>query len=689
MEGWLPMQQKSKMELLLCPRSIAIIGASDQNERLSSIPLKILVEGGYEGNIFPVNPGLDHIRGIECFNSAESLPEKPDVMFVVKTMPEAPREIKEGMSKNVPFIILGPGVWNNDIAKAVRSLRSRSLTRILGPDSLGFVNNKDHVSLACYPGDTEYFPKKGHIGLITQDGALGFSIRSSAQNKGLTFRYVVTTGADFDLDCLDIGEYLISDEGVNFLVFLFHELKEGRRFLDLVVRAKDAGIPVAVMHPNFFAVREHSMEGKTSFSSDRMSVWNSVLQQYGVINISGLDDLVDLGHMFCSYDSPCGNRVGILSTSMDAGALMREKCTDEGLLIPSFNCECPATFGGKNPFVLLPSCLDHVSGISSMLEWLFRNDRIDVVILVISFFMPDSKIWINLIDHIMDIFRLRLKPMACCWIPDSVSASDELATMVRNGIPIFSSFVGCARAISALCTNTRKFKSIPHIPFCLNLSDELPDKITEYHAKCLLSGYGATITSEKLCSDLEETIEAADMIGYPVALKVMSPNIVCKSQARIIALDLKNSEEVRNAYGRTLQRAVAANPDAEIIGVLVQEMLETGIECMIDVWRDPVFGPVVSVGLGGIYVEFLDDRSTRIAPVDTETATEMIKELKGVPILHGIWDQPGYSIDSLAEIVAKVSEILCVEDELYSISINPVFVREKDAVIVDAFMIRR
>jgi acyl-CoA synthetase (NDP forming) len=341
---------------------------------------------------------------------------------------------------------------------------------------------------------------------------------------------------------------------------------------------------------------------------------------------------------------------------------------------------------GRNPFYI-PSHLLHDKRILPLaLKGLSERDDLDMIILVLSFMNPD---WDDRdLAEMVEILKGTPKPSVCCCLAGGHITASIRSLLDASGIPLFSSFRRCARALGSLQMEGKGIAKIPQLPQSLDITHELPEKLTEYHAKHLLSKYGVEITREQLCRDLQEALEAADAIGYPVALKVMSPNIIQKSQARIIALDLKDQEEVRNAYGRTIQRAIAEDPEAEIIGVLIQEMLETGIECMINVSRDPVFGPVISVGLGGIYVEFLHDRSTRIAPVDIDTAREMITELKGFPILKGLWGQAGYDISSLARVVSQVSRILFVEEGLDRISINPVFVRENDAVVVDAFIIR-
>ncbi len=686
------MKQRTDLQHLLSPGSIAIIGATDRKDEMSSMPVKLLVESGYSGHIFPVNSELTNIYGLKCYPSLLSLPEIPEVVMFMDSQNGGCEGVAEIMAMNVPFLILTPGCNNIPSRENLKKISSGSSTSILGPDSFGFLNFKDGVSLTCSSISGLPPAKGGNIGLIAQDSSLGFSFYCSAAEKGITFRYVVTTGVGTEIDCLDVGEFLLRDPDLGFLVFSFHELSDGRRFLDIVKKARNQDVPVAVIHPGSLANCRgkgilHNGDGK-----EEDAVWQSVFQQYGIIEIKDIEDLIDLGHIFNMSRKATGNRVGIFSTSPDSGIIMCNRCLEEGLEVPSlitegsFSDEALLPLSSNSTFNTFTHLWKDPIIFSSSLECMVNQNDLDMIIVVISLISP--LVIQQILKSLLKIFRHNRKPIVCCWLPGNRHLKQMVSLIEEAGIPVFSSFRRCAQTLAALYLEVKQFPRSPDLPEGLNILEELPSRLTEYHAKVLLSEYGVVITEENLCHNLEEAIETADTIGYPVALKVMSPNIVQKSQARIIALDLRDSEEVRNAYGRTLQRAIVANPDAEIIGVLVQEMLETGIECMISARRDPVFGPVVSVGLGGIYVEFLDDRSTRIAPVEVDAAIEMIKELKGYPILKGLWGQPGYDVDSLAKIVSQVSAIICVEHDLQEVIINPVFAREKEAVIVDAFMIR-
>jgi len=294
---------------------------------------------------------------------------------------------------------------------------------------------------------------------------------------------------------------------------------------------------------------------------------------------------------------------------------------------------------------------------------------------------------------LIDAVHRSEKPLACCWLINREHGGAFLDELITEKVPLFRSLKRCAWALAQLV----RWKERPVMP--ARAPDDpgeavlpgMPQDLTEYDAKRLLERWGVPVSREILTSSLEGAIAAAEEIGYPVALKIVSPDILHKTDVGAVALRLKNGEELRNAYGRLLERSAKAVPEARIRGVLIQEMVSGGVECMIGVKRDPLFGPLVAVGFGGIYVEILNDVSIRRAPVDRDEAVRMIRALRGFPLLAGSRGKSLKDVEALAEMVAKVSVMACAEETLGELDVNPVFVLDEGegAVIVDAVVIRR
>jgi len=296
-------------------------------------------------------------------------------------------------------------------------------------------------------------------------------------------------------------------------------------------------------------------------------------------------------------------------------------------------------------------------------------------------------------EDLVSAFDSGKKPVACCWLIDDEHGLAFRNLLASRGVPVFSSLRRAALSLSRL-VHWEKRPDLPPkdtAPGTKARLDEFPADLTEADAKELLASYGIPITRERLCRSLSESLAAAEEIGYPVALKVMSPDIPHKTEAGIVALHVKDEEELRNTYGRILEKAVKARTGARIKGVLVQEMVSGGQECIVGVRRDPLFGPVIAVGIGGIFVEVLQDVSLRLAPVDRETVMKMLEELKGLPLLRGARGNPPRDIEALASLVEAVSRMVLSEPDLLELDVNPVMVLQegRGAVAVDALVLRK
>lgn len=344
----------------------------------------------------------------------------------------------------------------------------------------------------------------------------------------------------------------------------------------------------------------------------------------------------------------------------------------------------------RNPVDLTAQVINDPGSFKSSLETVVDCPEIDMASVVISMITGDSG-W-SVTRDIIEVSRKASKPMACCWLINEEQGRPFLEELRSEKVPLYASPRRCAWALARLSEwVTRpdlpaRAPSDPRDPFL----PRLPEELTEYDAKRLLARWGVPVTREILCSSLEDVLSAASEIGYPVALKLMSPDIIHKTEVGAVALRLKDEEELRNAFGRLLERSLKAIPGARIRGLLVQEMVTGGVECMIGVKRDPVFGPFVAVGLGGIYVEILKDLSLRHAPVDVEEARRMIASLRGFPLLSGARGSTPKDTDALAGMVSRVSLMALTEESLAELDINPVLVLDEGggAIAVDAAVIK-
>lgn len=691
------MYRGNSLEKLFKPRNVAIYGDTSAHGKIFKRCLLFLQASAFTGNIYPVTEEYSEINGLKCFRDISSLPDAPDVILIDSTPSHIPDIVRQAGAKGIPYgIIFSPGQDGLIKEKISAELRGSGI-RILGPNSQGLLNISCGIPLT-YSISLPLLPEPGsHVALVSQSSSLGFACFTSAREKGVKFSYLVTTGDQVDIDDLEVAGVLLGDKEIDLIILYLEDITDGKRLLSFFRRAREKDVTVAVLKAACYGTSAFSSKYQFSGFIDEEQIWEAALRQHGVIRLRDVDEISDLAALFSLRHPPRGPRVGVISSSRGAGILMADHCRSHHLEIPELSLATqqklkellPSHGYHNNPVNLTSMILEEPDLFRATLEILLDEEELDVVIPVVTTSSIDLAETVA--KNIMSSYQAMEKSLICCWISKGNDLDPSISLLKESDIPVFDNFEACAAALSQMvqwsCSCPYEDKS--QMPSFRKVNEELKTEFTEYDAKKLLNSYGINVTREELCNNLSEAIEAAETIGYPVALKVMSPDILRKTQARVIALNLKDSEEVRNAYGRTLERAAKSNPEARISGVVVQEMLNQGLECMICARRHPVFGPVVSVGLGGIYVEFLNDRSTKLAPVSMNSAMDMIRILNGYPLIKGVWGSQSYHVESLASMVSLVSNIIHVEEDIQEINIDPVFVRITDSVVVDAFIIRR
>lgn len=687
---------------LLTPRSVAIVGASGNLESISGRPVKLLQRFGFKGDIYPVNPKSRSIAGLDCYPDVASLPVTPDVVLVGVRAAMVPEVVRQCAGRNVPFsIIFSSGFAESEDDEAqneIVALARRGGTRILGPNCQGLVNFASSIPLSFSASlDSDSRPL-GNVAYVSQSGAFGFSSFAMAAESGVGFRYVVTTGNQADLDLVDFGMAFVNDPEVDLLVLYMEGLSEGSRFIEMLRFAGEKGVPVAVLKVGRSPTGKAAVKSHTAALTGEDEAWRAIFRQYGVIEIEDSDDIADLGRIFGSKKKPAGKRLGIVTTSGGAGIILADRAWDLGLKIDPLPLEVQNSlqqfvppFGStRNPVDLTAQVINDPGNFRSSLEEVLRCPEVDMAAVVISMITGESGKIVT--REMIKAARSTEKPLACCWLINEEQGGDFLDEIRSEKVPLFRSPKRCAWALAKLFG----WKDRPALPMKAPdrpgeaILPRMPVDLTEYDAKKLLAGWGIPVTREILAGSLEDALSAASEIGYPVALKVVSPDIIHKTEAGAVALRIKDDEELRNAYGRLLERSMKSMPEARLRGMLVQEMVSGGVEFMIGIKRDPLFGPLIAVGLGGIYVEILKDVSIRHAPVDREEALRMISALRGFPLLSGSRGKEPKDVEALAEMVSAVSLMAVAEASLSELDVNPVFVlgEGKGVVAADAVVIR-
>lgn len=687
---------------LFSPRSVTIVGASADLDSLTGRTLKAMQRFGYNGTVYPVNPKYDRVGGLPCYHDLSEISEATDVALISIKAQFVPAALETCAEKGIHNVIIYSSGFaetgDTSLQQRMMDIAREGHIRILGPNCQGLLNLAAGIPLtfsgALYNVDP---PITGHVAFISQSGAFGFSSFGVGLNHGVRYRYVVTTGNQADIDAVECAGYVIRDPEVRLLMMYLEGIDDGERFLQVVREARERDIAVAVLKAGRSPPAQKAAQSHTAALTGDEAVWKAIFKQYGVIPLEDMDDIIGIGQLFGASPRTDGNRAAILTTSGGAGIVMADSLNDLKMSVPEFSTvskksieEVIPTFGAsRNPVDMTVQISEKPENFRQVLNTALGDPDISMVVTALSMIVGEAGS--VMAEELIRSYEKTPKPQAVVWMIDDEHGETFIERLKNAGIPVFQSFRQCARALKALVNWGQRRKLPSHtIEMTSSLLGSFPLKLTEYDAKRLLARYNVPVTREHLCRDMEEAFDAAEELGFPVALKGMAGEILHKTEADVVALDIRSFDELRHALKKTRKNLKEHVSGEKIQGYLVQEMVKGGMECIVGMKRDPVFGPIVAVGLGGIYVEVLSDVSLRHAPVDEEEALRMIQELKGFGFLSGARGQRHRDIHALSKIVSQVSRLACVEEDLLELDINPVFVMpEGEGVIAaDALVIR-
>lgn len=698
------MKSINDLEPLFNPQSIAIIGASSDFSKVSGRPLMFLLEHGYAGQIYPINPKCDQIAGIKCYKSLSEVPEEIDLATIIvpaRHVLGAMRECAARGVKAVSIITSGfaeMGTEGRKLQEQIRDLARSSGMRMSGPNSVGFHNFRTKA----FASISQLFEKKdlvtGPIAFISQSGAFGTAICALAQERKIGFTYFVSSGNEADLELADYMEYAADDSRIKVIAGYVEGIKDGKKFLRVARKCLEKAKPIVLTKVGRFNAGTRAASSHTGSMTGSDAVYEAVFGQTGIIRAYDVEELLDYSNMFALASVRSGRNVAVISTSGGAGVLMADKCEELGLGVPELAEPTrkrlqellPPFSAVGNPVDVTGQFLTMPGAIKGCVEVLAQDDEVDVIVLFLALVWSHGE---QIAKDIVDVSRSINKPLAVCWM----AAPESGLTILRdNGIVVYIDPVRCIKSLHVLlhygrlreqlvgeasdkasaCVQDQK---VSHVTEQLNTLKEAGRVVlSEHESKQILSEYGIPVTRERLAATVGEALTYAQEIGWPVALKISSPDIAHKTEAGAIALNVADAEHLKRTFDELWGNALAYNPGARIDGVLVQEMLGPGKELIVGVSQDPQFGPVIMFGLGGIFVELLRDVSLRVCPITRADAIRMIRSIKGFSLLEGFRGGKPADIDAVSDVLVKVSQLaLELQDCVSELDINPLVVFEQ------------
>lgn len=687
------------MSTLFRPTSVAILGASSDENKIGGRPVRYLKHYGFAGPIYPINPRHPQVQGLASYASVLDVAGDIDLALIALPAAAVLQAIRDCAQKGVKAAVIfsagfaETGSEGRDLQLEIEQAAAAAGMRIVGPNCMG-IAAFDHKMIISFGVSMMTLPPKvGPISIVSQSGAFGAVAYAEARQRHLGVRLWATTGNEADVSVADCLNHYVEDPETKVILMYFEASRDGAELMAGLAAAKRAGKPVVAMKVGSSDVGAEAALSHTDSLAGSDSVIDTVLAKYNAYRAHTLDEFFDIGYACTSGLFPSGNRVGLVTFSGGIGVLMSDHADKLGLDVTRLPEETQAKIreinpfaGTRNPVDITGQAVNQPEIVERSLDLMIEEGGCDVIVVYFA--------GMTSLDFLRKtgLVRIREKhPKAAIILAVTM---DEEAWQIFDDLHylIIPEPTRAVRAAAALCRIGQGYAEA-----ALPAPSPLPapviaagETLNEFDAKRLLAEAGVPTISEHLATTAKEAAEAANAIGYPVAMKLVSIDIPHKSEIGGVLLDVSDEITAREGFMTLIRRAQAAMPTARIDGVVVAPMLSNGVETFLGVKVDPVFGPVVLFGLGGIFVELLGDVTQRLAPFGVEEARTMIQEVKGYPLLVGARGAEPKDLDALAHALSRLSVFAERNAErIESIDINPFLVRPKGhgAFAIDALIV--
>ena len=685
-------------------RSVAVVGASEDITKIGGRPIQLMLKYGYAGDIYPINPKGGIIQGLQAYASVLDTPTAPELAILAVPVQATTQAIRDCAERGVRgAIILSTGFAEASPegaavqAELVEIARASGM-RLLGPNCLGSVSVPEKLIGSFSIALEQSFPPAGHVGIVSQSGNIGsFTMRNMA-DRGLGVSRFIATGNEADVDVADGIAALVQDSETHIILCCMETCRNAERLTQALDMAREAGKPVIVLKIGSTEQGQAAAVSHTGALMGSDAVFDAVFGRYGVLRVHSFEELLDVGHaavLLGTERLPKNNAVTLVAASGGFGIMMADAMAKAGMTLPELTDSTKALIREAVPTAGTNNPVDASAQMSARPDILLKmltalqsdaNGSTLVLMLALSLFNPRLRgVYLEALTKIRASHPDRL------LVVISKGPADAVAELNALGIPVFSSIPAAADGLSGL-VKMGQLASLPAAPVYAGPIDSVDPVVfrNEFNAKKALADAGISVPREELATSADEAVVGAHAAGYPVVLKIVSEDIPHKTEIGGVALNLQDDDAVRQAYARLIDNAQKHAPQARLDGVLVAPMVRGGVELIAGVSRDPVFGPVVMVGLGGIYAEVLKDVALQITPVSEEEAAGMIRSLKMFPLLDGARGQAKSDVAAAARTVARLSEFACRHaSDIAEIDLNPIMVKPEGegVVVLDALMV--
>lgn len=687
------------LDAIFAPKSIALLGASTTKGKVGHDIFANVLFGGFKGTIYPVNPKAPSIMGVKCYPSLLEIPDPIDLAMVILPPKLALQAAHDCVKKKVKGMVIisagfkevgGEGL---EIENQIKAICKDAGIRIVGPNCLGVINPASDVSLNA--SFSARMPNKGNISFISQSGALCTAVLDFAADRGFGFSKFISIGNKADVDELDLLKYYHADPETHVIMIYMEELaRKGKEFIDVAknITGGENPTPILVIKSGSSVAGAAAAASHTGSLAGSDAAYNAIFAEGGIIRCESVNQLFDFALAFSARKIPTGNSIAIITNAGGPGIIATDMTETSGLKLAKFSEETieelkrhlPPTANFHNPVdVIGDAARDRYE---NALATVISDESVDGVLIILT---PQSMTdAIGTAKAIVEIFKTTQKPIACSFM-GVVDVSEGVRILYDNHVPVYDFPENAASALGALHKAHRwlhrkilpDYKTDFDVDKAKAMIDAFIEKdhlvLGEVSGAELLQCYGFNTLDMKIVTSPSEAGSFAEAMGFPVVMKIASPDILHKSDAQGVKVGIRDKVEAERVYSEIVDNAKAYKESARIDGVLVQKMAPPGDEVILGMNRDIMFGPLVMFGLGGIFVELFKDVIFRIAPFGRNVARRMIKGIKAYPLLTGFRGKPPADIEIIERNLVALSQMVANHPEIKELDINPLLVHKK------------
>lgn len=664
-----------QMDAFFRPRSVAVIGASESPEKYGNIILRNILDGGFRGAVYPINPKSETILGLQCFRSVKDIPDAVDLAVVIipaRLVPQAITECVEKAVKGAVIITGGfseAGAEGEALQRQVAEIAQRGNLRLIGPNCQG-VNNPYHPLCASWP----LLQKQGHVAVISQSGTVGAAMMDWFSDEELGVSCFVSLGNRADVDETDLLGYFENDAHTRVIALYVEGIKRPQAFREAL---RVATKPIVVLKAGRTPKGKVAAESHTKSLAGADAVYGALFQSHGVVRAETIQEFYDVAKAYAYLKEPPGNRILFITTSGGAGILATDCAEKEGLDVAPLPAELAEALEGVIPAHAIRANPLDLTGdaTAAMYQAVMERARPYYDVLGVIFGDP--------VDKAADVVTPQANELVI-FLGGADVEKVERRKMHQKGVPVFPT---PERGVRALAQRLPKAKRIK--PARTTFVEGHGQGRAASLSECLafLENHGFECICYRFAESPGKAVHVAHQLGFPVALKIDSPDILHKSDVGGVRLNLRSGQDVRAAYETMMSRAREVMPQAHIRGVVVTSMAASGLELILGMNRDPQFGPILLFGLGGVTVELFRDVTMKILPITRDDAFAMLEEIQAAPLLNGYRGTRPVDKNALVEAILKLAHLAETYEDLLEIDLNPVFAYSEGVLVADARII--